>query len=102
MDDSLNDQRKKEAYIRARQKTEELKSFYYSLFSYVIVIPLLIYVWHEYTPFTFQWFWFPLAFWGFGLVTQALKIYGKNMPFGDQWERKLIKKYMKEDDNNTL
>jgi len=95
------DQRRKEAYIRARKKTEELKSFYYSLIGYVIVIPFLIYIWYEYTPFTIQWFWFPLVFWGFGLITQALNIYGKNIPFGDQWEKKQIKKYMKEEEENV-
>ncbi len=102
MENNEYEQRRKEAYIRARQKTEELKGFYYSLISYVIVIPFLIYIWYEYTPHSIQWFWFPLGFWGFGLLTQAFKIYGKNVPFGDQWEKKQIKKYMKEDEDNSI
>ncbi len=97
-----SDDRLKDAYLRARQKTEELKSFYYSLISYFIVIPFLIYIWFEFTPYTIQWFWFPLAFWGLGLVIQAFKIYGKNTPFGDKWERKQIEKYMKEEEENSL
>lgn len=96
------DDRLKDAYLRARQKTEELKNFYYSLISYFIVIPFLIYIWYQFTPFTIQWFWFPLGFWGLGLVIQAFKIYGKNTPFGDHWERKQIEKFMKEDKENTL
>ena len=87
-----NDQRRQEAYIRARQKTEELKGFYYSLLSYCIVIPILVYIWYTYTPYTIQWFWFPLAFWGFSLLTQGLKMFGKNVPFGDTWEKNQIKK----------
>ena len=97
----LYEQRKKDAYIRARQKTEELKGFYYSLISYFVVIPILIYIWYEYTSFTIQWFWFPLIFWGLGLVIQAIKIYGRNVPLGDKWEKKQIEKFMKEEQKDT-
>lgn len=99
---NYSDDKVKEAYLRARQKTEELKSFYYSLMSYCVFIPILVYIWYEYTPFTIQWFWFPTGFWGLGLVTQAIKIYGKDVPFGDQWEKKKIEKFMKEEKENSL
>jgi hypothetical protein len=36
-------------YVRARKRVEELKGFYYSLISYVFVIPFLIFIWYTYT-----------------------------------------------------
>lgn len=41
---SLNDN-----YVRARKRIEELKAFYYSLISYCLVIPFLIFTWYKFT-----------------------------------------------------
>ncbi|NNK88615.1 MAG: histidine kinase, partial [Flavobacteriaceae bacterium] len=37
-------------YLQARKHVDELKEFYYSLISYFIVIPILIYIWYKFTP----------------------------------------------------
>jgi hypothetical protein len=91
----------KDAYLRARKKTEDLKSFYMSLIIFCIVMPFLIYIWYKYSQDSIQWFWFPLIFWGLGIVFKGLKIYDKKVPFGKEWEQNKIEKYMREEENNT-
>lgn len=88
------------AYLRARQKTEELKAFYFSLILYCIVMSGLIFIWYQYSSHSIQWFWFPLIGWGLGLVFQALKVFDKKIIFGRKWEEKQIKKYMTKDNNH--
>jgi len=57
-------------YIRAVERVEEIKGFYSSLIAYCIVIPFLIFINLKYSP-GFQWFWFPMAGWGLGLLFQG-------------------------------
>ncbi|MBB1489713.1 2TM domain-containing protein, partial [Oceanospirillum sp. D5] len=59
-----------DSYLRARNHVEELKNFYYSLISYCLVIPFLIFINYR-TYWGFQWFWFPMIGWGIGLTIQA-------------------------------
>ncbi|MBO3116150.1 histidine kinase [Winogradskyella sp. DF17] len=89
-------------YVRARKKVEELKGFYYSLLSYVIVIPFLIFIWYKFTPYTIQWFWFPMAGWGLSLVFQAYRVFIDNGAFGARWEERKIEEYMRQDDENRI
>lgn len=84
-------------YVRARKKVEELKAFYYSLMSYCLVIPFLIFIWYRYTPFTIQWFWFPMLGWGMSLAFQAYKIYVADGTLGKSWEEKKIQEFMEEE-----
>ena len=79
------------AYYNAKQKVEELKGFYGSLISYCVVIPVLIFINLKYSS-DFQWFWFPAFGWGFGLLIQALKIYGYG--FNKNWEDRKIQEYL--------
>ena len=85
-------------YIRARKRVEEMKEFYYSLISYCIVIPFLIFIWFRYTPHTIQWFWFPMLGWGMGLAFQAYKIYVNDGVLGNGWEKRKIEKFMREEE----
>ena len=77
------------AYYNAKQRVEELKGFYGSLISYCVVIPVLIFINLRYSP-HFQWFWFPMFGWGFGLVMKALRVYG----FSSKWEERKIQEFM--------
>ena len=79
-------------YLRARNHVEELKAFYYSLLSYCLVIPFLIYI-NWYTSWHFQWFWFPLFGWGIGLAIQAFKVFVNDGAFGRDWENRKMKEY---------
>lgn len=87
-----------DSYTRARQHVEELKGFYFSLAAYCIVIPSLYFIWHKFTPFTIQWFWFPMFGWGFGLTVQAFRVFVNNGKFGRSWEKRKIEQYMREEE----
>ncbi|WP_243471305.1 histidine kinase [Winogradskyella sp. MH6] len=85
-------------YVRARKRVDELKAFYYSLISYVFVIPFLIFIWYKYSQHTIQWFWFPVFGWGISLVFQAYRVYIDNGALGSKWEQRKIEEYMREED----
>ena len=88
-----------ESYVRARNHVEELKGFYYSLLSYCLVIPFLIFINYR-TSWQFQWFWFPALGWGLGLTIQAFRVFVNNGAFGRKWEERKIQEFMREEDNN--
>ncbi|GAA4959227.1 histidine kinase [Algibacter aquimarinus] len=88
-----------DSYVRARNHVEELKNFYYSLISYCLVIPFLIFINYK-TNWNFQWFWFPMLGWGLGLVIQAFKVFVNDGAFGRNWEKRKIEQFMQEDDDN--
>lgn len=87
-------------YMRARKKVEELKGFYYSLISYLFIIPLLVLIWYKFSSHTIQWFWFPMIGWGLSLVFQAYRVYVDDGALGARWERRKIEEYMREEDEN--
>lgn len=88
-------------YVRARKRVDELKAFYYSLISYVFVIPFLIFIWDRYSQHTIQWFWFPIFGWGISLAFQAYRVYIDNGALGSKWEQRKIEKYMREEDDKN-
>lgn len=88
-----------DSYLRARNHVEELKNFYYSLISYCLVIPFLIFINYR-TYWGFQWFWFPMIGWGIGLAIQAFKVFVSDKTFGGNWERRKIEQFMREEENN--
>ncbi len=83
------------AYIRARKRVEELKAFYGNLIAYCCVIPILVYVNLTFMP-KFQWFWFSLVGWGFGLSLHAFKTFAYN----SNWEQRKIKQILNKEINN--
>jgi len=91
--DYMNDSNK---YIRAKNHVDELKAFYGSLISYVVVIPFLIFINYQ-TSWQFKWFWFPLIGWGIGNVIQAFRVYG----YGASWEDRKIKEIMDKMENDN-
>ena len=90
-----------DSYIRARKHVEELKEFYYSLISYCIVIPFLIFIWYKFTPDTIQWFWFPIFGWGMGLCFQAYKVFVNEGVLGRNWEKRKIDEFMQEEEKQN-
>ncbi len=90
-----------DSYVRARKHVEDLKEFYYSLISYFVVIPILIFIWYQFTPFTIQWFWFPLVFWGLGLIFHAYKLFVDTGVLGRNWEQRKIEQFMKEEQQKS-
>lgn len=80
-------------YLRAKQRVEELKGFYGNLISYCVVIPFLAFINYK-TYWEFQWFWFPLAGWGLGLLIHAFSVFG----YGSSWEERKIRELMDKDE----
>ena len=77
------------AYERASKRVKEIKEFYGSLISYLIVIPVLIFI--NFKTFAgFQWFWFPMLGWGLGLTFHAFRVFG----YGKSWEERKIKEIL--------
>jgi hypothetical protein len=86
-----------DSYMRARKHVTEVKEFYYSLISYVFVIPFLIFINYR-TYWGFQWFWFPMLGWGMGLAFHAYKVYVNDGVLGRSWERRKIEQFMQEEE----
>lgn len=81
------------AYYRAKKRVEQLKGFYGNLISYCCVIPVLVFVNLTYMP-QFQWFWFSVCGWGFGLTMHAFQVFG----YGANWEERKIKEILQKEE----
>ena len=82
-------------YLRAKEKVEKIKGFYTNLTSYLIVIPILIYV--NFNSGGFPWAIFPALGWGFGLLGHGMEAFGYNPFMGKNWEDRKIKEFMDEE-----
>lgn len=83
-------------YKKAKERVEAIKGFYGNLISYCIVLPFLAYL--NYRTTDFPWVFFPLVFWGLGVVGHGMEAFGYNPIWGKRWEEKKMRKFM-EDDN---
>lgn len=88
-----------DSYVRALNHVDELKGFYYSLISYCLVIPFLIFINYK-TYWEFHWFWFPMFGWGIGIAIHAFKVFVNDGAFGRNWEKRKMDEYMNNDENN--
>lgn len=94
----LNENQK---YIRAKKKVDDLKGFYSNIGAYFLVIPML-YIINKMTVPQFQWFWFPMIGWGFGIAMHALHVFGISNFLGRNWEERKIKEIIEKDENRQL
>lgn len=83
-------------YDRAKKRVENLKSFYYSLVAYCIIIPFLVFINSRTT--SYPWAIFPALGWGIGLISLGMTAYGYNPIFGKDWEERKIKELMNTED----
>lgn len=90
--------RKNSKYIMARERLEQVKKFYRNLTSYIFVIgflALLNYVDDQWGEMWFLW----VAFgWGIGIFFHALKVFGLNLFFSRDWEGRMIKRFMQQEE----
>lgn len=87
-------------YQRAKERVKRMKEFYYSLASYCIVIPFLVFLNYRTTGFELPWVLFPTIGWGLGLIFHYAEAFDHHPIFGKGWEQRKIKKYMSESDGN--
>ncbi len=81
------------AYYSAKRKVDQIKRFYTSLISYCLIMPILVFINLKYNS-GFQWFWFPMFGWGFGLVMKALRVYG----YSSNWEERKIQEILNKEE----
>ena len=79
-------------YTKAKERVEQIKSFYSNLIAYCVVIPLLVYL--NFRTTEFPWAIFPAVGWGLGLVGHWMTAYGHNPLFGKEWEEHKIQEFM--------
>ncbi len=95
-----------ERYKRAKRKIKEIKGFYWHLFWYLAVNIFLTFggMFRNFFNGSFDfdnlntgtfYIWF---FWGIGLVSHWIKVFGKNIVFSKDWEERKIKEYMDRND----
>lgn len=97
MENYMNEE---QIYQRARKKAKEIRSFYYNLLCYCIVIPVLIIINLTFTP-EFYWFLFSACGWGFGLLMHGMKAFDYIPFLGTNWEQRKIRELMEKDKNIT-
>lgn len=95
-----------ERFIRAKERVDKLKGFYWHLFSYICVnlfisISKIISNMSGGESFMDA-FWdfgtFALwIFWGIGIGFHAMGVFGTNLVFGRKWEERKLKEFMDED-----
>lgn len=89
-------------YKRAKKRARAIKSFYYNLSCYCIVIPVLIIINLTFSP-DFYWFLFSATGWGIGLLFHAMGAFNYVPGVSKDWEKKIIAKIMEETNKtNTI
>ncbi|WP_244281191.1 2TM domain-containing protein [Flavobacterium plurextorum] len=83
-------------YFLAKKKVGDIKGFYGNLASYVFVNAILIFV-NLYTSPEYLWFFWPLLWWGIGVVFHGLRVFDVFPVLGKDWEEKKIKEFMEKE-----
>jgi len=92
------DYTEEQKYVLAKKRVEKLQGFYVHVILSIIVTVFLMFINLKFTPKTL-WFWFPLIGMGLGLFFHWFDVFGADLVFGKEWEKKKIEKYM---DNNKF
>lgn len=87
-------------YDLARKKVEKIKDFYGNLISFIVVNIFLIII-NLYTTPDHLWFYWPLLWWGIGVVFHGLKTFEVFPVFGKDWQEKKIQEYMDKEKENS-
>jgi len=82
-----------EKYRRARERVEEIRSFYIHVMVYVIVNIVLFIINAVNSPGAW-WFYWPLFGWGVAVFIHGVSVFGAKGLFGRNWEEKKIKEIM--------
>lgn len=88
-----------ERYFKARKRVEEIKGFYGNLISYIVVNSFLIAINLISSP-DHLWFYWPLLWWGFGVVFHGLKVFNQTSLFSKDWEERKVKEYMEKEEQS--
>lgn len=93
MEINYNDEDK---YYLAKKKVESIKGFYGNLTAFIAVNVVLILI-NLYTSPEYLWFYWPLMWWGVGVVFHGLKVFEVFPVLGKDWEERKIKELMEKE-----
>ena len=83
-------------YERAKKRVEGIRGFYQHLLVYLLVNAFL-FVLNMLTSPGDLWFYWPLLFWGIGIVAHAVSVFASGGLWGKDWEERKIKQLMEKD-----
>lgn len=83
-------------YFLAKKKVQSIKGFYGNLIAFVGVNAMLIFI-NLYTSPQYLWFFWPLLWWGAGVVFHGLKVFEVFPTMGKEWEERKIKEFMEKE-----
>lgn len=86
-----------EKYRKAKERVEEIRSFYVHLVAYIAVNFALFLINLLVAPGAW-WFYWPLLGWGIGLFFHWFNVFGSRKFLGDRWEEKKIKEIMEKEE----
>jgi hypothetical protein len=86
-------------YFKARKRVEEIKGFYGNLIAF-IVVNIGFLVLNLLTSPKHLWFYWPLLWWGIGVVFHGLKVFNYMPFFNKDWEEKKIKEFMSNEEQS--
>jgi len=85
-----------ERYARARKRVKELRYFYRSLATYVVVMIVLFIV--DYVNGGTWWVYWPALGWGAALALHAIRVFGAGR--GSRWEERKIQEIIDRDERD--
>ncbi|WP_299207860.1 2TM domain-containing protein [uncultured Dokdonia sp.] len=92
----MNDTQRDYKYDRAKAYVTELKEFYTHLISYLIMVPVFIFI--NYYTTSFPWAIFPIVGWGIGVFSHGAQTFGWNPLFNKDWEKRKIDELLRDDE----
>lgn len=94
--ETMDNYNENKAYRRARKRVKEIKSFYYHLTCYCVVIPILIVINLTFTP---EYYWFPFSMcgWGLGLFFHSMEAFKYNPFLSKNWEERKMKEFLEQE-----
>jgi len=84
-------------YQLAKDKVQRIRTFYYSLFSYLLVLSGLAALNYYLDGFRNPWVLWVALFWGLGLLLKGIQLFGRAPFLGKEWEERKIREYMDKD-----
>lgn len=98
--EEYSDFRKEEAYLRAKKRVDALVGFYWHLAVYIVVNLFLIILIGVNAGFDGFGPYATATFWGIGLIFHFLGVFGANVFFGKDWEKRKIKEFMEKEEQH--
>ena len=97
----MEDYKKENKYLRAKDRVEELKKFYGNITSYVVVITFLAVLNYWTNEWAYMWFLWAAFGWGIGIFFHAIRTFNLNPFFGRDWEERKIQELMKDEEKKN-